>query len=192
MDVCKMAAEYGLDTLLIAAIIVVFTGVVKIPIKRLAQKTESGKKITKFITLIPIVSGFGITALVSFALTREVKLGQAFVRQWLAAVSLSLAIYAFWEKFAPSKKAALSGKELEESQSILDRIKSVLEALPFFRTDEPAPTVDAEAEKPEAEPEPPDAPDEADGQPSNCGQNEVPAVEPEEQHKKIILKNRKN
>ena len=179
MDVCKMAAEYGLDTLLIAAIIVVFTGVVKIPIKRLAQKTESGKKITKFITLIPIVSGFGITALVSFVLTHEVKLGQAFIRQWLAAVSLSLAIYAFWEKFAPSKKAALSGKELEESKSILDRIKSVLEALPFFRADDTAPT-DGVAEKPEAEPAPmdcgtalTDAPDEADGQPSDGEQNET-------------------
>lgn len=180
MDVCKMAAEYGLDTLLIAAIIVVFTGVVKIPVKRLAQKTESGKKITKFITLIPIVSGFGITALVSFVLTHEVKLGQAYIRQWLAAVSLSLAIYAFWEKFAPSKKAALSGKELEESKSILDRIKSVLEALPFFRADEPAKPADAEVEKPEAEPAPTDcgteltdAPNEADGQPSDGEQDET-------------------
>ncbi|MDE6104963.1 MAG: hypothetical protein K2G38_04710 [Clostridia bacterium] len=180
MDVCKMAAEYGLDTLLIAAIIVVFTGVVKIPIKRLAQKTKSGKKFTKFITLIPIVSGFGITALVSFVLTHEVKLGQAFIRQWLAAVSLSLAIYAFWEKFAPSKKAALLGKELEESKSILDRIKSVFEALPFFRADETAQSADEVAEKPDNEPAPTDcgtaltnAPDEADGQPSDDAQNET-------------------
>lgn len=182
MDICKMAAEYGLDTLFIAIATVIFTGIVKIPIKRLAEKTGSGKKITKFITLIPIASGFGITALVSFVLTKDVKLEQAFFRQWLSAVSLSLAIYAFWEKFAPFKKAALSGEELEESKSIVERIKSVLEALPIIRADDTVSPADADKEAApatEAETLPPD--------------EETPqTVGSEEQHKKIVLKQGKN
>ncbi|MDE5721886.1 MAG: hypothetical protein K2I30_04000 [Clostridia bacterium] len=181
MDICKMAAEYGLDTLLIAALTVIFTGIVKIPIKRLAQKTENGKKFTKFITLIPIVSGFGITALVSFVLTKDVKLGQEFFRQWLSAVSLSLAIYAFWEKFVPSKKAALSGEELEESKGILERIKIAVEALPFLRAEDTALPADGEAATTDNAEE---------AQSADSGKPQADGAE--EQHRKIVLKSKNN
>ena len=48
---------------------------------------------------------------------------RSFYVQWLSSVSLSLAIYAFWEKFVPSEKKILSETELKENKTAVEELK---------------------------------------------------------------------
>lgn len=119
----QLIEEYGLDTLAIALCTVILTGLFKIPVKKLAEKTGLGKKITKFITFLPVFSGFGLTVLSKFILAKQVSFNADFYMQWLSAVSLSLAIYAFWEKFVPSEKKILSESEINLNKAAINGLK---------------------------------------------------------------------
>lgn len=44
--------------------------------------------------------------------------------QLLASVSLSLAIYAFWEKFVPSEKKILTEAEIKANKAAVEELKS--------------------------------------------------------------------
>lgn len=122
----QFLSEHGLDTLLIALVTVILTGLIKMPIKKLASKSSKCKKITRFITFLPIVIGFGLTVLYTYLINSKVVFEQSFFVQWLSAVSLSLAIYAFWEKFVPSEKKILSEAEIQANQTIIEELKNKL------------------------------------------------------------------
>ena len=95
------------------------------PIKRLAAKAKDSSKYTKYITFLPLILGFGVTALYEYIMTKTVSFTGEFITLWLTSSSLSLAIYAFIEKFIPSKKKILSVRQNEE---MLDSLKSILTA----------------------------------------------------------------
>ena len=126
MDIIQLMTDYGVDTLVIALCTVVFTGLFKIPIKKLAAKTKNSKKITRFVTFLPIFFGFGLTALSTYLLAKQVNFNKTFYIQWLSSVSLSLAIYAFWEKFVPSEKKILTEAEIEANKEAVEELKSKL------------------------------------------------------------------
>lgn len=126
MDIIQLITDYGVDTLVIALCTVVFTGLFKIPIKKLADKTKNSKKITRFVTFLPILFGFGLTVLSTFLLTKHVSFNKDFYMQWLSSVSLSLAIYAFWEKFVPSEKKILSEEQIKANKAAVEELKSKL------------------------------------------------------------------
>ena len=116
----------GLQVPIMSLVIVILTGLIKIPIKHLADKTHSPKKITRFITLLPVVLGFGLTVLVMFLCNGIVNFTDAFYNIWLSSVSLSLAVYAVWEKFVPSEKKLLSDAEIKANQELVDELKDKL------------------------------------------------------------------
>lgn len=126
MDMFQLITDYGVDTLVIALCTVVFTGLFKIPIKKLAEKTKNSKKITRFVTFLPILFGFGLTVLTTYLLTKQVSFNKDFFVQWLSAVSLSLAIYAFWEKFVPSEKKILTDAEIKANKAVVEELKNKL------------------------------------------------------------------
>ena len=126
MDIIQLMTDYGVDTFVIALCTVVFTGLFKIPIKKLAAKTKNSKKITRFVTFLPIFFGFGLTTLCTYLLTKQVNFNKVFYVQWLSSVSLSLAIYAFWEKFVPLEKKILSEAEIEANKAVVEELKSNL------------------------------------------------------------------
>ena len=126
MDIIQLITDYGVDTLVIALCTVVFTGLFKIPIKKLAAKTKNSKKITRFVTFLPILFGFGLTVLSKYLLTKQVSFNKNFYVQWLSSVSLSLAIYAFWEKFVPSEKKILTDAEIKANKAVVEELKSKL------------------------------------------------------------------
>lgn len=111
---------------IIAIATVLLTGVIKQPIKCFADRTKNPIKITRFITLLPVVLGFGLTVLFTFLYSGRVDFTDAFFNRWLSSVSLSLAIYAFWEKFIPSEKKILSGAELKANKEAVEELKSKL------------------------------------------------------------------
>ena len=59
-------------------------------------------------------------------MTKNVMFAGEFITLWLTSSSLSVAIYAFIEKFMPSKKKRLSAEEIRQNEEILDSIKSIL------------------------------------------------------------------
>lgn len=115
--------KYGLNTLIIAVAINILTALIKVPIKALANKSKEGKGITRYITFLPVIIGFGLTVLYSFILFKKLILDGNFVTLWLSSSSLSLAIYAFKEKFFPSKKKILEKFEIEQNIDLIDKIK---------------------------------------------------------------------
>lgn len=128
ITISELVQNYGLDSVLIAAAVCILTGLIKLPIKRLAAKTKDSSKYTKYITFLPLLLGFGATALYEYIMTRSVSFAGEFITLWLTSSSLSLAIYAFIEKFIPSKKKILSAEEIRQNEEMLDSIKSVLTA----------------------------------------------------------------
>lgn len=124
MDIIQLITDYGVDTLVIALCAVVFTGLFKIPIKKLADKTKNSKKITRFVTFLPILIGFGLTVLSTYLFTKQVSFNKDFYVRWLSSVSLSLAIYAFWEKFVPSEKKILTEAEAKANKTAVEELKS--------------------------------------------------------------------
>lgn len=126
MDIIQLITDYGVDTLVIALCTVVFTGLFKIPIKKLADKTKNSKKITRFVTFLPILIGFGLTVLSTYLFTKQVSFNKDFYVRWLSSVSLSLAIYAFWEKFVPSEKKILTEAEAKANKTAVEELKSKL------------------------------------------------------------------
>lgn len=61
-------------------------------------------------------------------MTKTVSFTGEFITLWLTSSSLSLAIYAFIEKFIPSKKKILSAEEIRKNEEMIDSIKSILTA----------------------------------------------------------------
>lgn len=122
MDIIQLITDSGVDTVVIALCTVVFTGLFKIPIKKLADKTKNSKKITRFVTFLPIIFGFGLTVLSTYLLTKQVSFNKDFYVQWFSSVSLSLAIYAFWEKFVPSEKKILTDAEIKANKTVVEEL----------------------------------------------------------------------
>ncbi len=125
-EILAVIGDYKLSAVIIAVLINVVTGAVKLPIKRAAQKMENGKKLTRFITFLPVVLGFGLTAAYEAAFCGGVKIDGDFVSLWLGASSLSLAVYAFIEKFFPAGKKPLSEEEVRENAALIERLEEKL------------------------------------------------------------------
>lgn len=117
---------YGLEAVVIALLINILTGLVKMPIKKLASKLEDYTKVTRFVVFFPILIGFGLTVCYQQFIVQSFSFDEKFYSLWLTSSSLSLTIYAILEKMFPSKKKLLSQAEIKTSQSILDAIKSIV------------------------------------------------------------------
>lgn len=126
ITITQLVQEYGLNSILIAVAVCVLTGLIKMPIKSIASKAKDSSKYTRYITFLPLILGFGVTVLYEFLLTKTVCFTADFITLWLTSSSLSLAIYAFIEKFIPSKKKILSNEEVKQNQEVIDQLKEYL------------------------------------------------------------------
>ncbi|MCI8343382.1 MAG: hypothetical protein HFE25_02930 [Clostridia bacterium] len=126
-QIMELLASYGAGTLLTAVVITVVTGIVKFPIKKFAAKFKNSHAITRFITFLPLFVGFGATALGTWLEQGGCSLAdRAFYVRWLSSVSLSLAMYAFWEKFVPSKAKIFSEAELAANKKLAEELKEIV------------------------------------------------------------------
>lgn len=126
-EVMELITTYGVDTVLIAVVTTVLTGIVKMPIKSLAKRSVNSHAITRFITFLPVIFGLGVTALAMWLIDGTIDFQhEAFYIQWLSAVSISLAIYAFWEKFVPSKSKILSEAEISANEELIEKIEALV------------------------------------------------------------------
>ena len=96
----------GLETVVIAVIINILTTLIKIPIKNWANKrADGGAVIKKYITFLPIILGFILAIAYTYLFVSNINLfNREFVVLWLTSSSLSLALYAVFEKFFPKNE----------------------------------------------------------------------------------------
>ena len=117
-----LIAKYGLDTVVIALITVVLTGVAKIPVKALAARLKRGSILRKIIVFMPLAFSFAVTAVYSLAACGGVCFEKPFFTLWLSAASASLALYAVWEKLFPSGKKPVSEKAVAENLNEIEKL----------------------------------------------------------------------
>lgn len=126
MRVEEWISEYGLDGVLIGVVTFVLTGLVKLPLKRLAKKAKTPEKYTRYITFLPILIAFGLTVLYESILRKGFVFDEETVRLWLTSGNLSLAIYAVAEKFLPAERHFLSTEEAEQNKRMMERLVEFL------------------------------------------------------------------
>ena len=128
-QILEMITIYGLETVVIALLINIFTGLVKIPIKLLANKLKDYTKVTRFIVFLPIGFGFLLSFLYAKFMIGGFSFDREFITMWLTSSSLSLTFYAIFEKLFPSKKKMLSNCEIKTSETILANIRQLVEKI---------------------------------------------------------------
>ncbi len=125
-QILQTVAEYGLETAVLALAINLLTALVKLPVKRLANKTKNGANITRFIVFLPILLGFALSALYTKVFAHGYIISKEFTALWLTSSSLSLTFYAVFEKLVPPKNKEESAAELAASKELLNGIQSAL------------------------------------------------------------------
>lgn len=133
--ITQIITQYGLDTTLCAVLTTVLVGVLKMPIKKLVLKCGGGSHITRYITFLPFLIGFGLVTLYTYFDCKAILFNRLFFTRWLGSVSASLAIYAFWEKFIPSKKKILTEAEISANRTVLQEIQSFINHTTNAKTD---------------------------------------------------------
>ena len=127
-QIAVLIRQYGLETVILAVLVNVLTGVIKLPIKAGIKKLGGGKQATGYIVFLPIVLSF-LTALgYTGIFKRALVFDGAFFRLWLTSGSLSLSIYAIFEKVIPSRRKLMSESEAETSKQILETIRELVES----------------------------------------------------------------
>lgn len=124
-QILNLIADYGLETVCIALCVNLFTGIVKLPVKAIADKTKKGTRITRFIVFMPILFGFVFTLLYFLYIIRSPLFGKQFITLWLTSSSLSLTFYAIFEKLFPKKSQSPSREEIEESRELIKKIGGI-------------------------------------------------------------------
>ena len=102
-EIMNLIEEYGIETVILALSINLFTFLIKLPIKKYAQKAEDSTKITRFIVFLPFVIGCLLTFLYVGLINRSYSIDKQYVTLWLTSSSLSLTFYAVFEKMVPKR-----------------------------------------------------------------------------------------
>ena len=127
--IIELITVYGFETVLIALVINILTGIIKMPIKKLARKLEDSSNVTRFIVLLPILLGFGITCLYFYLFKQGILFNRTFLTLFCTSTSLSLTFYAIFEKLFPSKSKIEEKAEINASEKILKFITDILDSV---------------------------------------------------------------
>lgn len=122
-EIIKAISEYGMESVLIALAINLLTGLIKLPLKKLAGRLEDSTKATRFIVFLPIIFGFALSALYVQYFSGGFKFDQSFITLWVTSSSLSLTFYAIFEKLFPKKQKVLTEEEIAANQAVLNGIQ---------------------------------------------------------------------
>ena len=100
----EMIANYGINNFVLALLIIITTGFVKIPFKLITAKWQSkGINLNRFIVFLPILFGIGYAALYTY-IFYGVVWNDDTLSIALTSTTLSLSIYAITEKLFERKK----------------------------------------------------------------------------------------
>ena len=127
--IIELMTVYGVEAVILALIINILTGIVKMPIKSFAKKLDDSSKVTRFIVFLPILLGFGITCLYIYLCKNTIVFNRSLFTLFGTSTSLSLTFYAIFEKVFPSRTKIESKAEINASEKILKLITDVLDSV---------------------------------------------------------------
>lgn len=121
----EMIANYGINNFVLGLLIIITTGVVKIPFKLITEKWQSkGVNLNRFIVLLPILFGIGYASLYTY-IFYGVAWNDDTLSIALTSTTLSLSIYAITEKLFDKKKtdtALQNAKQPEKIDSMEEQL----------------------------------------------------------------------
>lgn len=117
--------NYGYKTIIIAICVNLLTSIIKIPIKNLAEKLNDKTAVTRYITFLPVLLSFLLCFLYRYVFLNKLFVDEGCISLWLSSASLSLALYAVFEKFFPTKKKVLQEYELKQNYELLEKLKEI-------------------------------------------------------------------
>ena len=121
-EIIEIIKAYGIETVLIALVINILTGIVKIPIKKMCSGLKNSKNITRFIVFLPIIIGLGVTYIYKYYFDISL-MDKEFLTTWLTATSLSLTFYAVFEKIIPNtSKNNEFEEEIKTTQLVIEEL----------------------------------------------------------------------
>ena len=126
MTFLELMQDHGLNSLIIAILVFILTAIVKMPLKKLAARSKDKSKYTRYITFLPLIISFGITILYEYILNGKVVFTEDILKLWLTSSSLSLAIYAFKEKFFPGSKKIMTEEEIAENEEAIEKMNEAI------------------------------------------------------------------
>ena len=124
--IMNLITTYGIEVVLLALLINILTGLIKLPIKKMATKLNDSNKVTRFIVFLPILLGFGVTYLYYYLFMTSFEFDNSFITLWVTSTSFSLTFYAVFEKMFPSKKNIEKNCEIQTTRKILNLIEEFL------------------------------------------------------------------
>ncbi len=127
--ILETITQYGLETVIIALLINILTGLFKLPIKKLAGKLEDYTKISRFIVFLPIAFGFGLTICYEEFILHTFSFNREFYTLWITSSSLSLTFFAIFEKIFPSKKKMMTASEKKTTEYVLGQIQNFVQSI---------------------------------------------------------------
>ena len=124
-QILQLIADYGLEATVIALVINVLTGIIKLPIKLLASKMQDGSQLTKYLVFLPILLGFAVTMGYMWLMHKKIAFDYKFISMWLSGSTLSLSLYAIFEKIFPSKRKILEKHEMDENKQLIQQLEQL-------------------------------------------------------------------
>ena len=118
ITISELVQNYGLDSVLIATAVCILTGLIKIPIKRLALKAKDSSKYTKYITFLPLLLGFGVTALYEYIMTKTVSFAGEFIALLAHVEQFELGDLCLYRKvYSEQEKDIVRGRNQAEREN---------------------------------------------------------------------------
>lgn len=93
--------------------------------RAIAKKMEDGSKLTKYLVFLPLLWGLVLTLAYVKVRTGAVTWNKTFVTLWLTSSSLSLTLYAIFEKLFPSKAKILKDYEISANKKLIEEIRAL-------------------------------------------------------------------
>lgn len=121
-QILSILSSYGADVIMLALLINFITGIIKIPIKSYADK--KGVNVGKYLTLVPILLGFGFAFLYQYLACGWGNItAEAVFSKGVSCASLSLALYAVFEKFFPKNSRDKENGGVENAEESVKKEK---------------------------------------------------------------------
>lgn len=121
-EISRMLGSTSAEAVLLAALTVVLTAVIKIPIKHYARKRPLSSKITQFIPLIPFVIGGILAVLVGYLKTGVTELNDRTIELWIGISGSSIAFYSCYENIRDSGRVAFADKLQDSIYRLLQEV----------------------------------------------------------------------
>ena len=126
-ELLNQISLHGMPVILLALINNLLTAIIKKPIKNnLKKKNSNYHKFSKYLTFLPVIIGALLSIAYLYVINNTFSFNLLFINTWIKNTSLSLALYAFEEKFVPNEEKIMSQKEIKENLEVLESIKELV------------------------------------------------------------------